>query len=437
MATKKYADKTVLIVDNELSTELARWLAKDFGTVLYWSSWNQGGFASSNEQQIGVGIEGVTRINDLDEYILACLNAKLADKPMPIDLFIFTWVYDAGKQNLLKALGCNVFGSGDSESLELDRISLKKVLKQQGLPVGKHKILKGIDELIEYLKTVKVTQYVKLPGRYRENAETFRAENYEDRKDFIDLLKIEFGAIYNQIPIISEDEIPDAIEIGTDVFTCNGEYPEIIMSGCEQKDAAYLAVIKPYKDLPKELTIINDKFSEVFKYFEFCGSSSNEARFQKDKVGYVMDMTQRNAFPPSFTQLYGYTNIAEMYMETALGHITNPKSKFKYYMELLIKSDWAEDHWQRVEVSEKYRDNFFFERLTVVDGQMFIVPHDIKLKDVGSLVVGADTLDELYELAVDISKELKGSDLTVATECIEKFKGEIDKMKSFGLNIFA
>ena len=189
MATKKalYPDKTVLIVDNELSTELALWLTRDFGMVLYWSSWNQGGFASSNEQQVGVGIEGVTRINDLDEYIMACYKAKMAGEPMPVDLFIFTWVYDAGKQDFLKELGCNVFGSGRGEQLELDRIALKKVLKQQGLPVGKHKILKGIDELIEYLKTVKVTQYVKLPGRYRANSETFRAENYEDRKDFLDL----------------------------------------------------------------------------------------------------------------------------------------------------------------------------------------------------------------------------------------------------------
>ena len=438
MATKKalYPDKTVLIVDNELSTELARWLTRDFGTVLYWSSWNQGGFASSNEQQVGVGIEGVTRINDLDEYIMACYKAKMAGEPMPVDLFIFTWVYDAGKQDFLKELGCNVFGSGRGEQLELDRIALKKVLKQQGLPVGKHKILKGIDELIEYLKTVKVTQYVKLPGRYRANSETFRAENYEDRKDFLDLLKIEFGAVCNQIPIISEDEITDVVEIGLDPFTCSGKYSDILMGGCEQKDQAYLAVVKSYKEFPKELLETIEKLEEPLKYFEYNCQFSNEVRIGKDKKSFVMDMTCRFPFPPHMTQLYGYENIAEMYMETALGNVVAPKSRFRYYMELLIKSDWAENHWQKVDVPEKYRDNFFFERLTIVDGQMFIVPHGIKLKDVGSLVVGADTLDELYKLAIDINKELKGSDLTIATECIEKFKHDIEKMEEFDLNIF-
>jgi len=111
---------------------LARWLVRDFKEVYYWTENKQGGFAHSNQRFIGYGIPGVTLVEDVNAYVKEAVKEKLDGKDHRISLWIFTWVYEAEMQDLLKMVGCNVFGSGYSDQLELDRIGLKKHLKQLG-----------------------------------------------------------------------------------------------------------------------------------------------------------------------------------------------------------------------------------------------------------------------------------------------------------------
>ena len=433
-----YKDQTWLIVDNSgLSTELAIRLAREVGTILYFTEWKQGGFASSNEQQMGTGLPGVTRIQNLNAYVDAAVRAAIKGEKQPISLWIFTWCYDADLQVLLRNLGCNVFGSGKGEQLELDRIGLKKILAKEGLPVGKHKILTGFDELIKYAQTPGLpVQYVKIPGRYRANSETFRMENYQDRKDYIEVLKPDFGAYEKKVPVISEDEIPDCVEVGIDMQICGDKFPEIVSIGCEEKDVGYCMIMKPYKDLPKEITIVTDKLKPLFKYFNYAGDFSDEIRIGKDEVPYLMDCTCRSPNPASFSRYFEATNLAEVFYETAKGNPVSYKKPHKFYLEILIKSDWAKEHWQMVDVDPAFRDNYFFERLAIVDRKMYVIPHQIKLNDVGSMVVGGNTLDECYDKAEEVKKALKGSDLDVLMGCIESFKKTIEKMDKLGLNFF-
>ena len=433
-----YKDLSCLIIDNSgLSVELAIAMSKSFGKVYYFTEWKQGGFASSNEQQIGTGIDGVVRISSMNEYVRSAVQAKLNNTKQPIDLWIFTWVYDADMQALLRDIGCNVFGAGYGEQIELDRIGLKKLLKAVGLPVIPFKQLEGFDNLITYLQTPGLdTQWVKIPGNYRANSETFKVENYAERKDYIALLKIDFGEAASKIPIICDENMPDMIEWGIDMQICGDKFPSIVSAGIEDKDAGYLNVMKPYKDLPKELTIVTDKLASTFKHFNFNGNFADEIRIGKDKVPYLIDITSRSPFPPSFLQIFAYRNLAKIYNEVANGNPVDPDTKFKYYMEVSIKSEWAKDHWQMVSVAPEFRQYFFFQRLAVVDGNMYIVPHQIKLNDVGSMVVGGNSVEECFKKAAEVEKELKGSDLTISMSCIEYFKKTMDKMSELDLNFF-
>ena len=423
-----------LIIDNGSSVELARRLVPFFDQVYYYSEWKQGGFPHSKNYQVGVGIPGVTRVKNLDEYILANIVAKEQGKPLPISLFIFTDVYNGDKQVLLDHFGFNVFGSRYGEELELDRDGLKKLLKHLGLPVGPYKSLKGLDAVADYLKTHE-NQYIKL-STFRGDTETFAALNFKDRENYIDSLKADLGALKNQLSFMSEDELPDMIEVGVDLQVCDGKYPEVIMGGVEIKDCGYASIIKPYREFPKEITIVTDKLAPTFKHFNYRGNFSNEIRIGKDKQPYLMDSTTRNGNPPEFTQMFAYENLAETYMQTAMGNPVSPKSKFKYYCELIIKSAWGEKNEQYVEIDEKFRDNFFFKNLTIIDNEMYIIPHQIGMQECGSVVAGGNTIDEAFAAVEKIGKELKGSELSIPFDKIDNMHKEMEEMDKLGLNFF-
>ena len=435
---KTYPDKSVFIVDTcGLFTELARWLVRDFKTVYYWTESKQGGFAHSNQEYIGYGIKGVTHVDDINIYINKAIQEKLDGKEHSIDLWVFTWVYDAGRQAILRTLGCNVFGSGYAEALELDRIGLKDVLEKSKLAVGKHKNLKGFDELIKYAQTPDLpVQYVKLPGKFRANSETFRMENYLDRKDYIEKLKLDAGEVGTLFDIVSEDEMPDMVEVGIDPTTVDGKYPEIVLCGVEDKDAGYLGIYLPYADLPKEIKEVSDKMEGALKYFGYRGDISNEMRIGKEKIPYVVDITARSPLPPSFLKLFACKNIAKILMETAKGNLVNPEHEFKYYIEISIKSEWAKLHMQHVDVPDEVRDNFFFERLCVIHDDMYVIPHQIELDDVGSVVCGADTIEELFKKVEKIGKQLKGSDLDIALDSLHKFEKVMKELDELKINFY-
>ncbi len=423
-----------MVIDGGASVDLAKALVPSFDKVYYFSEWTQGGFPHSRNYQVGVGIEGVERVSNLDEYILKNIIAKENGQEPPISLFVFTDVYSADKQALLEHLGFNVFGSRYADELELNREGLKDLLKRIGLPVGEYKVLKGLDEVAKYLKTHE-DQYIKL-SRFRGDAESFHADNYKDRENYLDSLKTDLGIMGKEMNFISEDALPDCVEIGVDLQTVNGQYPEIVMGGCEIKDAGYCSIIKPYKDFPKEVTIVTDKLSDVFRHFGYKGAFSDEIRIGKDKVPYLIDITARQPFPPTFTQLFAYINMAEIFMETARGNLVNPEHEFKYYCELIIKSSWAEKNEQYVEVPKGHEQHFFFKNYTIVNGEMYILPHQIGMEEIGSVVAGGNSIEEAFAQVEKIGKELKGSEIHIPFDKIDKMREEIKLMDKFGVNIF-
>lgn len=424
----------VMVVDSGAGVDIARVLVPYFDKVYYYSEWKQGGFPKSRNYQVGVGIPGVESVMNMDEWVLKNIIAKENDQEPPISLFIFTDCYNGDKQVLLEHLGFNVFGSRYGEELELDREGLKDLLKHVGLPVGPYKVLKGLDAVSEHLKA-NDDQFVKL-SRYRGDAETFHADNFKDRENYLDSLKTDLGVLKNELNFICEDALPDCVETGVDLQVVDGKYPSIVQSGLEVKDCGYASVVKPYKELPKEITVVTDKLSPVFEHFGYKGNFSNEIRIGKDKKPYLMDMTCRQAMPVTFTQLYAYENIAEIFMETAKGNVVDPKPRNKFFCEMIIKSEWAEKNEQYVEIPKGFEENFFFKNYTIINGEMYVLPHAIGMCEIGSVVAGGETIEEAFEEVQSIGKELKGSELHIPFDKIDTMRKEIELMSKFGINIF-
>ena len=424
----------VFIYDNGSTVELARWMAKAGHTVYYFSEWRQGGFPHASDAIMGENIEGVTRVKSYDDYVLRCVKAKESGQPLPIDLWIFTDCYEADKQVLVQYLGFDVYGSRRGAEIELDRLALKKLLKFLDLPVGPFDNPKTFDELIDYLKEHE-KQYVKI-STYRGDTESFYAINYKDREDYIDSLKVDMTRAESMLTFISEDELPDKVETGIDIDICGNKFAEIVSAGIEEKDTGYLTRIIAYKDLPKEITIVTDKMAKYFESVGYRGQFANEIMIGKDKKPYLMDATCRRGFPNTFTQIFAYKNFDNIYQEVAKGNPLSPETEFKYYCELVIKSDWAEKHPVFVEVPKKYRDNFFFKQFTIIEGGIYVIPHRIGMKEIGSVVAGGNTIDETFKNVEKIGRMLVSSECSINYACIDRFKDTIKEMDEYEINFF-
>src|SRR5512138_29010 len=137
--------KTVCVVDTGLALHLAQVLARSFGTVLYYLP-DSDAYPTVERDEIGTGIEGVTRIYDLYEHI------HVDEAERDVDLFFFPDIGFAGMQNHLLELGYAVAGSLYSDIMELDKEKFYKTLGKVGLPVAPTEKVVGTEALRAHLK---------------------------------------------------------------------------------------------------------------------------------------------------------------------------------------------------------------------------------------------------------------------------------------------
>jgi hypothetical protein len=259
--------KTALIWDNGLFAEFAVTLAKDFGRVLYFSSWVNG-YPKSNAKMIGFGIPKVERVDEpwshLDE----------------VDLFVFPDVYEGGLQEYLVSQGKRVWGCRGGDWLELDRPRSKEASRKLGIDVGPYKEIEGLDALRKHLKAHD-DQYVKINST-RGDMETFHSPNYENAEPVLDHLEHTLGAKKKIMTFIVEQGINDAIEVGYDGFTIDGKFANGAIVGVEVKDKAYLGKTMTYGRLPENVRSVNDKLAPELKSCGYRGFISTEIRSNKD-----------------------------------------------------------------------------------------------------------------------------------------------------------
>src|SRR5690242_6579103 len=219
--TTDYSKRTVCVVDSGLYVHLAETLAKSFGRVLYYSTWETS-FPRSNQTLIGEGLSGVTRISSI--------WPALDD----VDLFVFPDIFLGPLQVHLEKLGKRVWGARLGENLEILRGLSKRWLRDAGLEVGPWRQIRGLDNLRDYLKE-NDDQYVKI-SRTRGDMETFHAPHYKLIEPRLDELEHSLGAHKKTVEFIVEAPIRPAIEVGYDGYSIDGKFPQQALYGVENKD---------------------------------------------------------------------------------------------------------------------------------------------------------------------------------------------------------
>jgi hypothetical protein len=418
--TGSYKDKTVCVIDNGLFVEMAVRLADEFGTVYYYAPWEYT-FPKTNRMLLGAGIPNVRKIDSFWPF----LN--------DIDLFVFPDVNFGPLQLHLVWLGKRVWGSRSGEELEQDRAWSKQHLASIGVDIGDYAVITGMTALRDYLQTHE-DQYVKI-SRTRGDMESFHSKNYDLIEPLLDDLEHKFGPKKNLIEFIVEEAIPDAVEIGYDGWTIDGQFPQHATAGIETKDKGFVMKTGNYADLPEPLRDINTKLAPTFRNFQYRGFFSDEVRLTKDGKAYLIDPTCRAPSPPSQLYWMMIKNWGDIIWNGAEGSVVEPDFADKWGAELILLSDWATENWQPIEFPDEIREHVRITNLTMIDGKYFFVPQGDDMPQIGGVVALGDTMEAAIKAVKEIAEQVDGYCVETTPDALDAAKEQIEKLKEFGITL--
>lgn len=421
MAKVDLKTKTLCVVDNGLFVDLAARLGQDFGKVLYFTEWKNS-FPSKKGTMPGVGIKGLTRINELFDHL------------PEIDCFCFPDVYDGDLQVHLREMGFPVFGGGKGDELELYRYETKQFLKKLDLPVQPLKRIIGVQALRDHLKTVE-DKWIKI-SVYRGDGETWHHENYRLSEPMLDEIEAKLGAMKYDYEFIVEDSIggEDVVEVGTDLFTVDGKYPEEIIFGFEIKDLGYCGTVKKFNDLSPLITDYNKKISPYLEEVTYRGFMSSEIRIGKDKVPYMTDACMRGGSPPNELYQEMIENFGEIVWGAANGEMIQPKYRAKFGIEVMIHSDWASENWQAVHFPEKIRQWVKLRNACKIGDTYYVVPQNDGLPEIGAVIAIGDTMEECIEKVKGYAEQIEGYRLDIKVGSIINMQEVLKKASAIGIS---
>lgn len=418
-----YSTKSICIVDNGNYTSFAEHLAPSFAKCYYYTPRSDPSFPTTNADLVGYGLPGVERILDI-------WAQPLHDN---IDLWVFLDVYDGNLQMHLREGGHRVWGSGNGDELELDRVASKKKLKELGFSVGKYRVVTGLDALESWLK-MHEDQHVKV-SRTRGDMETFFSKNWKEIEPRIDQLRHQLGPAHKVMEFICEDRIDDAVEIAFDGYTIDGQFPDRTMLGIEIKDKGYVGFGREAAKWPKQIVDSNRMISETLRNYQYRNFYCNELRVTKDGTAWAIDPCCRVPMPPGELDLVMYKNLPEILWEGAAGNLVQPELAGKVGVELLIHSTYAEENWQSIQYPKKLEPYVKLRRHCIIDKQRYIIPQWVGLPEVGAVVCVGDNLEDTIAEVEEYAEEVEGYDISVNKGALEDAKDQVAKLKEYGINL--
>ena len=421
MAMINLRDRSVLIRDSGLFFGLALRLGRGdnhFGKVGFSPIWKHNS-PVHNEYNIGRGFGEIEHEPDfwdaVDNY----------------DEIIFPDVLEGDLQQWLRNRGYRVWGAGKGEDLELFRIFAKQVMVESGINVPPYHVVKGIDNLREYLKA-RGECWVKI-SLWRGVTETFKYLGVRLSAAFLNELANTLGVSGKSTEFCIEDVIDTPLEYAIDSYQVRGEFPSIAANGVEKKDVAYAAVVQRYDDMPPGAIDINRRLAPVLRKYNGCCDFAVEIR--DNGLPVAIDITARHAAPAGSAQHALWGNLPEIYWFGAEGKLIEPEPVATHVVESIIMSDRADESEVAVEFPSEYRDNvnLFFE--THVDGNSTVLQQRNKMNEIGSIVTVANSFEAAIAQNKKIAEKVRGDKLHINVDKIDSVIEEFGEMKKAGFDL--
>lgn len=397
--SKPVEEVTACVVDYGTFTALAEKLAETMKLVYYHSPVEKE-YKNISDAMTGEGLAKAQKIEDF------------FDPPVfkKIDLFIFPDIGYGGLQRYLRSVGKLVWGSNGADELELYRDMFIHVLKEVGLPTVKSQVVVGLTALGKYLKTVK-NKWVKI-NLFRDNMETWYHIDYDHSIRKLESFAVIFGGAAEQITFVVQDKIDSDMECGYDGWCVDGKFPSKSFQGYEKKNELYLGSLLDAKDLPEEITFVNEKMAPVLKDYGYRNWWATEIRVAEGKP-YFIDPTARHPGQTGEHQWETCSNLAEVVYMGAQGHLITPEFEWPFAAEATLHYEGGVDNkaiaeeWKVLNIPKEVKRWFKPYHYCIIDKEYHFVPNK---KDEVGVVLGVgnsiqESIDHLKE-NIEAMKEL-------------------------------
>lgn len=406
-------NKSFLVYDRGQFLHIAQRLARDAKVYYYLAE--EEPYPHKNTDEIGTGYENIEVVDDFWEALgkAGCV--------------VFTDVYNGGLPRYLKEQGIPVFSALGCEEIEEDRKLLKKVLRDSGLPVIPTVNLKGLDAVEKYLEG-KEDKWLKCSD-YRGDMESQHFSNSFLMQTWFDTKRKDWGMGQNSVEILVEDSINSECETGFDTPMLDGELPENPMIGYDNKNKAYCAMT--VKKLPVMLQKIHDKMKPGFKRRGYQAWYSNEIRIAGGKA-YYMDCTSRFGSPPSEIYCELYKSFTQNVWDLAHGKMPILEPGFKYGVQLILISDFAERHWLPIQFPKEIERFVKLKNAKKVKDGYLCIPNK-NGRYIGSVIALGDDLDKTIEECIERAGMIKGEEIEFDKHAFEGIKESITSGAKYGI----
>ncbi|HSS98258.1 MAG TPA: hypothetical protein VLK33_14565, partial [Terriglobales bacterium] len=227
-------------------------------------------------------------------------------------------------------------------------------------------------------------------------------------------------------PFVCENEVESKREVGYDGYCIDGQFPDMAVFGVEKKNKAYFGIASKYDDMPESVIQINDELATMlnrYKYRQFLSTEIIEEEGSDNK--FLIDLTCRQASPAGEVYCEMFDNLPEIIWEGADGKLVQPKISKKYGAQLMLTSDWAVEHCQKVEFPEDIRQNVKLYNHCRVDGVDWIIPQTVKMKHIGSVVAISDSPEESVSECKELASQVSGFDIAYNEDALDEAFSEM------------
>ena len=418
-------EKTALVIDNGLFAEFALQMARPFKRVYYFCEFRSAfpgidkaavanEYLNGHEQHSFDGLP-LYRITNLFEVL----------DQGGIDIVIFPDVGNGDLAEHIRGLGIPVFGSGRGEVLELWRVRAKAMLKEAGLPVHDYEMVCGTQALREKLANEE-SLYVKI-SRYRGVFETYHHTNPDATAIWINDIEQRLGKLADVVDFVIEQPLEAKVEIGTDSYTVDGQYPRTAIAGTEIKDLGYCGRTFKNEDMPQGTRTVDDGLRAIFKDLGYRGFYSTEIRETENGDPHMVDFTARMPLPPGFLYNMMYRNLPDIVWGAAHGELVEPDVAHPYGMMVLLHSPWYKERMLHVKFPPEYRDNIQLLLPVKIDGEYYCISQ-YEMEEFGAVSVAGDSIDECMARAEEILNSISAHQFAYDEHALEKARAAFEEM---------
>lgn len=409
--------KAVLVYDHGTFVEMAFRLAREggFGKVYYCTPWEEA-FSRVEKAVIGDGFEEIIRVKE---------PWKLIDNAI-VDMVVFPDVHHAELQEHIEALGFPVWGARSADELELHKLKFKKLQDELGMNHAEYDVVEGLDALREYCQKNK-DRYIKLTPQFRGNRETFHHQTYEESRQKLAEMDLEFGPLGSVLKFLCEHPLKGELEGGIDTYTVDGKCPETVISGWEIKDKCYFAEVVKWNELPTELVDALTPLLPILKERHCRQMLSTEVKIE-EKV--LLEPTIRLPSPAGEEQMELYENFPQIIWHGAHGKLIEPEVIAKYACEAMVSHNDKEQYCRGLKIPNSVRQWVKLYNICQAGDYVVTSPGD---KIIGAVVGIGDTPDEALEHLKENAAAMEDQPVTVHVEELAKAFKELETAQEEGV----